>query len=657
MHRASALLLLLAAACSSAPDAAPARADDELALTILHTSDEHSTLLPEPLVEYRPGGPDRAAGGFARLAAVVEAERARRAAAGEPLLVTSAGDHLSGSPFAWLALRGEAPELRLLNEIGYDVVTLGNHEFDYGSERLAGYLAAAGYPAAAERTALVATNTRPPPGHPLGERGIRRTHLVTLSNGLRVGFLGLMGEGAARYARLAPPVEFDDAHPAARAAVAELRAAGAQLIVAVTHAGVSEDRALARAVPGIHLVLGGHDHVLLDEPIVEGGTMIVHPGANLRQVVRLELGFSPGSGRLRLRNAGTGSPYAVRLGAEVGEAPAIAARVAEYRARVDALAAGLGGAAAEAPVARSAFSLLHEPGPEETALGDFVTDAMRAAVERATGERVDFAFQANGVIRGSLPAGEAEWNRGAVSFYDLAGSVGIGAGPDSLPGYPLVSVRLTGDEVRRVMEVSVLLSRLLGSSYFLQLSGARVRYSPERAVLARIPVKGTPIPTGRAVLSAEREGAEGWVPLEKGDTALYHVVTDRYVASFLPVVGRVVPSFAVVPKDRAGRALADVDGAIVRRGGAELKVWQAVLEHAAAEPRIPARYAAPAGRLTAVRTIPLGVWAAAVALLLVTLPLLLLARRMRRRPRAPSDWRRPARSPRALPATDSRVTP
>jgi 5'-nucleotidase / UDP-sugar diphosphatase len=635
---ATAVALAGWAAAGAQRAAAP---EGELRFTLLHTSDEHSALLPAPLVEYREGGAGAARGGFARLATVVEGVRAEKAAEGEPVLLTSAGDWLSGTPFAWLLLEGEAPELTLMAELGYDVVTLGNHEFDYGPERLANYLAAAGFPDPARPTAVVATNTRPPAGHPLGERGIRRTHLVTLDNGLRVGFLGLIGRGAARVAPGADPVTFADAHPAAAEAVAALRGEGAQVVIAVTHAGLEEDRALVRAVPGIDLVLGGHDHLLLAEPRVEAGTPIVHAGEHLEQVARLELGFDPASGTLRLRNAETGAPLLVPLDHRVPESPWMAARVDEYRRLLERRLADLTGGEVTAlaqTVARSRFPLAAAPRTAETPMGDFVTDAIRAAAEGATGIPVDFAFQASGQIRGDLLPGTAAWNRGAVTAYDLARATGLGSGPEGTPGYPVVSVWLTGGEVRRVLEVSVLLSGLMGSSYYLQVSGLEARYDPGRAVLARIPVKGTPIPSGRAVLEAHRTGTDGRVPLARGDTALYHVVTERYVASFLPMVGRVVPSLAVVPKTRDGAPIAELDDAIVRRDGRELKVWQAVLEHAAAqpagadgEPWIAAAYAAPQGRLVVVRGMPHWLAPAAAVVLLLVVAAALAARRRRRR--------------------------
>jgi 5'-nucleotidase / UDP-sugar diphosphatase len=616
---------------AAAPGATVAAAG-ELHVTLLHTGDEHSAVLPAPLADYAGGEGDPTRGGFARLATVIQRLRGEARARGEPTLLTSAGDFVSGTPFAWLLLEGLAPELGLMVQMGYDVVTLGNHEFDYDSDYLAGYIAAAGFPSAARGTAIVAANTHAPPGHPLGALGIEPTHLVELPNGLRVGFFGLIGRGASRFATGAAPVTFSDAGEAAARSVAELRQAGAHLVVALTHSGVAEDRQLARSVAGIDVILGGHDHVLLEEPLMEGSTVIVHPGAHARQVVALQLAYDVASGSVRVRNRETGVAYVVPVDAGVPPDPATAARVAEHRARLEALVAfhtGGGVAALDATVARAAFPLRAGPPMEETPFGNFVTDAMRRAAEEATGLPVDFAFQANGVIRGDLPAGTGGGRSGEMVFHDLGSAVGMGRGPDGTPGYPLVAVWLTGEEVRRVLEISVLLSELLRNSYFLQASGVHMEYDPRRAILFRIPFRGTPIPTGRAVRSARRVTGDGGVPLLRGDTALYHVVTDYYVASFLPMVGDMLPRLALVPRDRHGRPVADMAEAVIRRDGRELKTWQAVLEHAGGQ-AIPDRYAAPEGRLVQVRVMPLWLLPALALLLLAVLTGGLLAGRRRR---------------------------
>jgi 5'-nucleotidase / UDP-sugar diphosphatase len=636
----------------------------ELHVTFIHTSDEHSAVLPVPLVDHRGEATDPTFGGFARLASAIEVQRSRAAARGEPSLVTSAGDNIGGSPFAWLMLQGLSTELGLMVEMGYDVITLGNHEFDYDSEYLARYIAAAGYPVAAARTALVATNTVAPAGHPLGELGMRRTHLVELPNGLRVGFFGLLGRGAARFATLAPPVQFSDAHAAAAGAVEELRTAGAHVVVAITHSGLREDQELARAVAGIDIILGGHDHLLLETPEVVNGTILVHPGAHTRQLTVLEVAYDVASGRVRVRNGETGTPHVIALDASVPSHAGISARIDAFRAPLEALVRSLTGAHADdgseaarsaharlhgaadllaATIARSDSLLRYGPPMQETPLGNFVTDAMRHAVTNATGEHVDVAFQANGVIRGDLRAGTVPERAGDIAFHDMASVVGMGRGPDGTPGYPLVSVWLTGEEVRRVLEISVLLSELMRNSYYLQVSGVRMRYDPARAILFRIPFRGTPIPTGRAVLHAERETEHGYVPLARREGGLYHVVTDYYVASFLPMVGQMLPSLALVPKDRAGHPIANIDDAVVQRDGRPLATWQAVLEHAVAQPadadgvpRVAPAYAGVAGRLVQTRGMPL--WLPPLLLMAaLTAGAALLLRRRRRRPVASPD--------------------
>ena len=143
-------LTLLLAAGSFLPSAragtlySPAAQSGELFFTILHTNDEHSALSPSPLVDYSPEENNPTLGGYARLAQAVKDIRAAKGAANEPVLLLSAGDYLGGSPYSWLGLNGEAPDLTIMNKIGYDAVNIGNHEYDYGPELLAQYLQAAG---------------------------------------------------------------------------------------------------------------------------------------------------------------------------------------------------------------------------------------------------------------------------------------------------------------------------------------------------------------------------------------------------------------------------------------------------------------------------------------------------------------------------------
>ncbi|NLW08547.1 MAG: hypothetical protein GX036_01640 [Firmicutes bacterium] len=613
----------------------------EFHFTILHTNDEHSALIPHsPAVDYAlaPEGNTRAtqsAGGFARLAGAVRQLREEKAGQGEEVLLISAGDFLGGTPYSWLALSGRAPELTLMRRIGYDLVTLGNHEFDYGPEVLAAYLQAAGYPEAAARTPVVATNTIPPAGHPLSAVGLARTHLVELANGLRVGFFALLGKNAVSVVAKGEPVDFGDQHQAAREAVAALKARGAQVIIGVTHAGIEEDRELAREVEGIDLIIGGHCHTALNEPLREGRTIIAQTGHSLHNLGVLELAYTPGSG-LRLRNKENRHPYLLPLDDRVTPDPEIAAAVTEYTRACDRLlAAATGGRFPDllAVIARSGFSLPNPKSCQETPAGNFVADAMRLVTAEKTGEKVDFAFQAAGQIRQPLTPGRSETARGLISLYDLLLLCPLGTGPDGNAGYPVVSFYLTGEEVRRVLEIATLLPVVFDHNYFVHLSGLRYDYSPQRILWLTVPGKNLPVPTMRAVFKAERYVGEGiqpagggaYLPLPRGDETLYRIASDYYMLQFLPMVGRLLPQLAILPKDKNGAPLS-LDEAVVRVDGAELKIWQTLVEYAASQPPgadgipvIDGVYAGTAGRINAVKTLPLLVWALLGLLFLILL--------------------------------------
>ncbi|GFP33217.1 5'-nucleotidase [Candidatus Hakubella thermalkaliphila] len=187
------LVLLMTASWMLPFSTEAASSETEIYFTILHTNDEHSALIPHsPAVDFHPEEEDLTVGGFARLAHLVKVLREGKEGAGEPVILLSGGDYLGGSPSSWLALAGQAPELALMQEIGYDVITIGNHEFDFGPEALARYLETAGYPEATT-PAIVASNIQPPAQHPLAAVGIQKTFILELENDLRLGFLGLLG--------------------------------------------------------------------------------------------------------------------------------------------------------------------------------------------------------------------------------------------------------------------------------------------------------------------------------------------------------------------------------------------------------------------------------------------------------------------------------
>lgn len=604
---------------------------DELYFCILHTNDMHSELIPHsPAVDYRPGEENPAVGGFARLATAVDEIREDRRKAGEPVLLFDAGDFLGGAPFAWLALNGSAAELTIMQEMGYDAVTIGNHEYDYGADVLAQYLLQAGYPEAHQKTLILASNTEAPSDHPLAALGLyKKTGMFEMENGLKVGVFGLIGRDAVLSMGETGDMQFLDQHETARQMVDELEEQGADVIVALSHSGVGEDRELARNVAGIDVIIGGHSHTALFEPVLQGSTIIVQTGFLGMYLGQLELAYNPLTGKLRVRNEENNHPFLIPIDSSFVCDPEIDAMVQQYTQVLnDYIEEVTDGKFDDvmSTVARSDFVLSNLPLFSETALGDFVTDAMRFVAQEFIGQRVDIAVQANGNIRNSIFPGTMEHSAGNISLYDILESTGVGRGLDGYPGCPIASVYLTGEEVRRMLEITILLQEFMGDSYFLHFSGLRYSYNPVNAVLLTVPFIDLPVPTTCAVTSAglytgdgiQPVNSEDHVPLKRGDEQLFNMVGDAYLLLFLPLVTELLPQLEVVPKNADGEPLPPdrIDELIIHHlDGRELKVWEAVVIYAAAQlpgvdsiPQIPDYYAGVAGRITKVWTFPLLGW-------------------------------------------------
>ncbi len=646
----SLLVIVLLFGLVSAVDAAD---EDELYLTILHTNDEHGALIPHsPAVDFHPERENPTLGGYGRLATAVDQIRSRKDAAGEPILLLNAGDYIGGSPFSWLVPEGYTPELKLKQKIGYDAVIIGNHEYDYGPDILADYFKKAGYPAAHEKTVVLASNTIAPPEHPLVREGLyKENHIIELDNGLKVGLFGLIGKDAVSVTAPHDPVEFTDQHEAAREMVDQLQQQGAQMIVAITHSGVDEDRDLAKDVPGINVIVGGHCHTALYEPVIENGTVIVQADSLLKYLGQLELAFNPATGEVRVRNDENNEPYLLSLDYSYPLDPDVDFLIEQYAAELNTLIAektdGLFQHILDT-VAISDFEIPNYPPQQESPFGNFVTDAMRLVTWEKTGHRADFAVQANGTIRGSVNPGTMPHSLGKISVYDLAELIGLGIGPDGSAGYPIVAVYLTGEEIYRFMEVAALFSEMMTDTYFLQFSGLRYEYNPQNAVLFTIPFIDQPLPTTRAVTSVERYVGEGrqrdddelYVPIKRGDDELYCLVTDSYHVSFLPMIGELLPQLEIVLKDRNGNPVDvdEVDKLIVHTNDQELKVWATVLEYAANQPvgdsglpEVDSYYAATAGRINTTWTIPLITWPILILVVLIAVIVFFVRRRKMRR--------------------------
>lgn len=595
----------------------------EKKFTILHTSDEHSTLTPIPLTDYNKEQNNPTLGGFARLATKVQ--QIKTAKGDEPVILLSSGDIMGGSPFAWLILNNKSYEIDIMQKIGYAATTIGNHEFDYGPDILTDYLARAGYQGGQPNMSVINSNLSIPDTSSLKKINILPYKIYTLSNGLKVGVFGLLGASAYSLAPAAGDVDIFDQFKIGKKTVETLRKEGADVVVLLSHSGIDEDRQMAKKIKGIDVILGGHDHIKTPEPEIVNNTIIVHPSYYLQYVGQLELAFDPQTKKVRLANGDTGTDYLQPLGFDIPEDSTIAALIQEATTELNTFLQTYTHDQFKdiaETVITSDFDVKKDADFKETTIGNFVADAMRLEASKITGERVDFAIQGNGVIRGDILTGTQAWSKGKFSLFDLLTLSGLGSGPDKSAGYPMVSCYLTEKEIFNVLEVTAMLSQVYGDIFFLQVSGLKYTYDPGKSMWLKI--GSTPIPATMAVKSAylytgegAQDDSDNYTELKRDGDRLFHVVTDYYLAAFLPMVGEVLPKLEIVFKDK-DRNKKTLDQCIIyQQDGKEFKVWQAVAMYAQGLGKMPEAYAATQNRIIKEEGIPLKVWTITAIVILI----------------------------------------
>ena len=414
-------------------------------------------------------------GGFARIAGALKAERARA----KDIIVAHAGDTLS--PSLTSSVDKGAHIMDLLNRVGLDVFTPGNHEFDFGEAIFRQRMGEAKF-------ALLAANLRDASGHALP--GFADSKIIDVA-GVKVGIFGLTDDEAARRSspgnlKLLPAIE------TAKREAQALRDAGADLVVVITHSEWQDDLRLMKLGP-IDIVLSGHDHNLL--VAYDGRAAIGETQADGVNLVAIDV-------EIRIANDGVKrwTPrFRIVDTADVAPDAAIAARVAQYQAEIDkALDVDIG--VAKTPLDSRKASVRGQ----ETAIGDFFADTMRIA----TG--ADVAILNGGGIRGNrfYPSGTK------LTRKDIARELPF--------NNQLVTLELSGADLRAALENAVwLIDKDAGR--FAQISGARIvvrRDAVPGSRLVSIEIGGAPLDDAKrykvATIDFLARGKDGYVALTRG---------------------------------------------------------------------------------------------------------------------------------------------
>jgi 2',3'-cyclic-nucleotide 2'-phosphodiesterase (5'-nucleotidase family) len=232
-------------------------------LTILHTNDLHSRLMP---LENHHGG-------FAQLASVIRRERANCV----DCILLNAGDVAQGTPVSTI-FRG-LPVFEIANMLGYDAATLGNHDFDYGWEQARHFLDVAKYP-------IVSSNLV----GPKGSLFTPKPYVILKVNGLKVGVIGAMTEDLKI---LTTPQTLGDCRTVpltetVRKYAHELRPQ-TDIVVVVAHVTPQEELALLKSEPEVAVTVTGHLHTALPQPLIQDGRLLVRERGYAEELGRLEL--------------------------------------------------------------------------------------------------------------------------------------------------------------------------------------------------------------------------------------------------------------------------------------------------------------------------------------------------------------------------------
>ena len=236
-------------------------------LTILHTNDTHSNIDPFPDNHAKYSGK----GGVARRFEMIQKIRIEE----ENVLLLDAGDIFQGTPY--FNKFGGVLEMKLMTELGYDVATMGNHDFDGGME---GFVKAQEYADFPFVCANYDFQNTPINGHTVGHTILKRGNIKVGIFGVGVELKGLVPDNKFGETVYSDPIEI------ATDKAAELKKKGCDLIICLSHLGYEyesdkiSDRVLAQKTKGIHLIIGGHTHTFLDKPTEEknldGETVLIN---------------------------------------------------------------------------------------------------------------------------------------------------------------------------------------------------------------------------------------------------------------------------------------------------------------------------------------------------------------------------------------------
>jgi 2',3'-cyclic-nucleotide 2'-phosphodiesterase (5'-nucleotidase family) len=466
-------------------------------ITILHLNDTHSSL---ESIGPRHDDLTGSLGGIARLATLVRENRN----AESNVLLLHAGDACVGDLF-YNTTFGTA-ELQLMLSIGFDAMTLGNHEFDLTPATLSQAVSTAfgqgSFP-------LLSANLVMEDSSLQLLKSFVSPYTIKKFGNVSVGIFGLTTPATNILSSPSPAFVDTNIVQIAAAMVDSLTARGCQVVICLSHLGVMLDQTIASYVPGIHVIVGGHDHYVTEKPIE-----VMNPAGQKTLIVQANSNYLD-MGKLRLEVVGNNvrmvSYEMIPIDSQFPADPATEAIVDQLKANIE----GVYGPVYSQRIGYVTQTLkevaddLSVPGLKDTHIGNLVTDAFRAA----TG--TDIAFEVGGSTASTL------W-KGPIVAADIFRVLGYGFNLDNGLGYRLATIKISGEALLGGIQYGLTKSAEDDNDEFLaQVSGMSYKYATEV--------------TGSGRMYKLVEAKVGNAPIDPGKT--YSVTTNEFVPMFLTMLG------------------------------------------------------------------------------------------------------------------------
>jgi 5'-nucleotidase/UDP-sugar diphosphatase len=403
-------------------------------ITVLHVNDLHGHLLPiidKSISDTTP------LGGAARLARMIADERAKNP---DGTVLLAAGDMFQGTPISNV-FRGQ-PVIAVMNDLKFDAMAIGNHEFDWGQGVLQELAGVAVFP-------FLSANIQDHQGKSLPSV---KPYIILKRKNLRLAIIGLITPDTSFITKpdYVSELTFYDPLELLPRLLREVQSDGADLIVLLSHLGFDADRRVAEQVPGINVIIGGHSHTAMTHPLRINETIIVQAGSYGAYLGVLKLEVQPGSNKI-IDYSTENELVTVFAGPNDPVDDGVAGIVDHFNDQIKTEFARV--------IGETLVDLIRNP-LEESNIGDLVCDAMRDASAAA------IAFHNSGAIRTDIPKGKIT----VEQVYTL------------LPfDNTVVAMDLTGDQIKQILEQNAGFEHRI-----LQISGMSVHYDLTKPFGSRV---------------------------------------------------------------------------------------------------------------------------------------------------------------------------